>query len=152
MVEVEFAVVQLLHYIGVAWGVGGVTINMIVSMKADKNPESAPHLMLVNKAIIKLIWIGLILLIISGIAYPYIWPYGTLEYTTLLMAKHVLIAILILVGIVMTFAMVPKLMKNMPKKDEKPSAVFVNAKRNVKIGGIIGFILWYLIVILSVVN
>jgi hypothetical protein len=40
----------------------------------------------------------------------------------------------------------------MPKKDEKPSAVFVNAKRNAKIGGIIGFILWYLIVILSVVN
>ena len=152
MVEVDFAVVQLLHYIGVAWGLGGVTINMIISMKADKNPESAPHLILVNKAIAKIVWIGILLLIISGVAYPYVWPYGTLEYTNLLMAKHVLVAILIINSLVMTFAVMPKLSKNMPKKDEKPSAKFINAKRNTKIGGIIGFILWYLIVILSVIN
>ena len=152
MVEVEFTVVQLLHYIGVAWGVGGVTMSIIVSMIADKNPENASHFMLVNKAIMKLIWIGLILLIISGFAYSYTWPYGTLEYSTLLMIKHVLVAILIIVALVITFAFVPKVMKNKPKKDEKPLAAFINAKRNVKIGSIIGFILWYLILILSVVN
>jgi hypothetical protein len=152
MVEVDFAIVQLLHYLGVAWGVGGVTIIMIMSTRADKNPESSLHLMPVVKAISKLLWIGLILLIISGAAYQYVWPYGTLEYTNLMMAKHVLVAILIINSLVMTFAVMPKLSKNMPKKDEKPSAKFINAKRNTKIGGIVGFILWYLIVILSVIN
>jgi len=152
MAEVDFAVVQLLHYIGVAWGVGGVTTIMIISMRSDKNPESAPHLIPVTKAITKLIWIGLILLIISGVAYQYVWPYGTLEYTNLMMTKHVLVAVLIINVLVVSFAVMPKISKNMPKKDEKPSATFVNAKRNAKICGIIGFILWYLIVILSVAN
>ena len=152
MVEVEFAIVQLLHYIGVAWGVGGVTSIMILSMRSDKNPESAPHLMSVTKAITKLLWIGLILLIISGAAYQYVWPYGNLEYTDLMMAKHVLVAILIINALVVTFAFMPKISKNMPKKNEKPSVAFLNAKRNAKISGIIGFILWYLILILSVAN
>ena len=43
MVLLEAA--QLLHLVGIAWGVGGATIAAMVMMKAEKNPEAAPHIM-----------------------------------------------------------------------------------------------------------
>ena len=126
---------------------------MIITIKALKNPAMAPHFMGLIKTIAKLIWAGIILLIISGIAYPYVMPsYWSYEYSTVMMVKHVFVVLLIILTIAMLFVIVPKIVKIAPKEGEKPSKKFMTTKNYQRIVGLIIIILWYLIIILSVIN
>ena len=137
----------LLHDIGIAWGVGGATISTILMAKADKNPESGPYLMGLMPTISKLIWAGLILLIVSGIALvPLIaWPMDM----TMLAVKHAAVVLLVLNGLFLGFRIIPRLEKSAPKEG-KPSKEFLSLKKKARSSGTIGLILWYLILVLSV--
>lgn len=137
----------LLHFLGIAWGVGGATVAAILMAKSGKNPEAASHLMKVMPAISKLIWAAMILLIVSGIALAQLvtWPIDT----NMLLIKHVAVAILILNGVVLGFKILPK-MKKLAPTGGKPSAEFLKAKKISRISGMIGLLLWYVILVLSV--
>lgn len=137
----------LLHFIGISWGVGGATVAAILMMKSDKNPEIAPLAMKAMPAISKLMWIAIILLIVSGIALAQLvtWPIDT----TMLLIKHVAVVILILNGLYLGFRILPK-MKKLAPSGGKPSAEFLRAKKISRISGMIGLVLWYVIMILSV--
>ncbi len=65
---VALKTMQLLHDLGIAYGVAGVTINAILMIKSERDPESAPFIIKIMPTIFKLIWLGLVLLIISGLA------------------------------------------------------------------------------------
>lgn len=140
---------KLLHFIGLAWGVGGATVAAILMRRSEKDPEAAPHLTKLMPAISKLIWIAIILLVISGIGIVNLvyWPIDT----TMLAVKHVVVLILILNGLHLTFRVMPKMERLVPK-GEKPSADFLKARKNAKVGAITGLVLWYIILVLSVIT
>jgi len=137
---------NFLHFIGLAWGVGGATAAAIISMKAEKNPEVAASLMKIIPALSKMIWLGLVLLIISGIAVTGLvkWPLDA----NLLLIKHALVVLIVAIG-VLIFLKVKKMQK-LARPGEKPSADFLKAKKQLGIFSIVNLALWYLIVLLSV--
>jgi len=118
---------NFLHFIGLAFGLGGATIASIISSKAMKDEEIGKVMRKIMPPIIKLLWAGLILLIISGIFISVLikWPLNK----NLLIIKHVLVAWIVIIGI-----MIGKNMKN--KKDVKELSK-------------INLILWYAITLMS---
>jgi len=138
---------NFLHFIGLAYGLGGATIATIISIKADKDVELGKQVMKIIPSISKLIWFGLLLLIISGIGISFLvsWPVNK----QLLIVKHVLVVWIIIFGIVIGFK-VKKLKKLAPKSREQPSIQFLKTKKQLKFFSIINLLLWYLIILLSV--
>ncbi len=118
---------NFMHFIGLAFGLGGATIATVISSKALKNEDVKKVLGKILPPIVKFIWIGLILLIISGIFITILitWPLNR----NLLIVKHFLVAWIVIVGIV-----IGKRMKN--KKD-----ISGLSKMNL--------ILWYVITLMS---
>jgi len=118
---------NFMHFIGLVFGLGGATIATVISSKALKNEDVKKVLGKILPPIVKFIWIGLILLIISGIFITILitWPLNR----NLLIVKHFLVAWIVIVGIV-----IGKRMKN--KKD-----ISGLSKMNL--------ILWYVITLMS---
>lgn len=141
------SITQLMHNIGMAWGVGGATILTILMIKSEKMPESAPHIMRVIPAISRLIGIAVILLIVSGIPMMFLiaWPISK----TVLMIKHVVVLLLVINGVYMALRIVPGMKKLAPRDGEGPSEEFLKIKVKSKISGMLGLFLWYLILVLS---
>jgi uncharacterized membrane protein len=137
---------NLLHLIGLAFGLGGATIAAIISTKAEKDKELAGAQMKLMPSISKLIMLGLLLLIISGIALPFYikWPLDK----QLLIIKHVLVVWIIIIGIFIGRRF-KKMSRISPVGKEKPKAEFLRAKKQVKILSIINLILWYAVTIMS---
>jgi hypothetical protein len=121
---------NFLHFVGLAFGLGGATIMTIISIKAEKYKEVALAMGRIGPLIVKLIWVGLLLLIISGIALPFYitWPLDK----TMLLIKHILVAFIVIIGIILGISSRKGLRKQM------------------KILVIINLILWYLVTLLSV--
>lgn len=138
---------NFLHFIGLAFGLGGATIATIISIKSEKDKNIEKIQMKIMSPIVKLIWIGLILLIISGIAIPFYIKW-TLN-TKLLIIKHVLVVWIVIFGIFI--GMSSKKMKILTQVlKEKPSPKFLKLKKQIKYLSIINLILWYLTTFLSV--
>lgn len=145
MVMLEIS--NFLHFVGLALGVGGVTVAMVISIRAEKDKELAPAVMKLMGSISKLIWLGLILLIISGVGVTmYVkWPLDK----QMLIVKHVVVAWIVIIGIVIGKS-AKKANQLAPRGDEKPSLEFLKVKKRMKAFSIINFILWYLVVLISV--
>lgn len=138
---------RFLHFVGLAWGVGGATVASIISAKADKDREISSSFMKIVPGISKLIWIGIVLLIISGIGLSrYVtWPINK----ELLIVKVSIFALLIVIGIVIGFK-INKMKLIAPKENEKPLDEFLKTKKQLKILSIISLVIWYAIVGISV--
>lgn len=89
---------NFLHFLGLAFGLGGATIATIISNKARKDSEVRKTAWKIMPSISKLISFGLLLLIISGIFISYMvrWPLNK----NLLILKHVLVVWILVVGII----------------------------------------------------
>jgi len=137
---------NFLHFVGLAFGLGGATIASIISAKADKDAEVGKVSMKILPSIIKFIWFGIILLIISGIAISSFikWPINT----NLLIIKHVFVAWIVIIGIIIGVKS-KKIAILIPKGKEKPSYLFLKTKKQIKGLSIINLILWYLVTLLS---
>lgn len=138
---------NFLHFIGLAFGVGGVTIAAIISAKAEKDKEIASISMKIISSISKLIWVGIFLLIISGIALPFLirWPLNE----EMLIVKHILVILVIIMGIILGLK-TKKLRAFAPKPRKRPSPQFLKIKKQLKIFNTVGLVLWYIIMFLSV--
>ncbi|MBI2046631.1 DUF2269 family protein [Candidatus Pacearchaeota archaeon] len=137
---------SLLHFIGLAWGLGGATAAAIISAKAEKNPEISPAVMKIIPAMSELIWLGLILLILSGIGMSFLieWPVNK----QMLLVKHVLVAWIVIIGVIIGIN-AKRMHALAPKPKEKPSAQFLAAKKLLKAFSIINLILWYVVAVMS---
>ncbi len=118
---------NFLHFVGLAFGLGGATIAAVISSKAAKDKNIGKIMEKIMLPIVKLIWFGLILLIISGIALPFFvkWPLNK----QLLIIKHILVAWIVVIGIIIRRRM----------------------KKGKQIKGLsmINLILWYVITLMS---
>ena len=65
MVMLEIS--NFLHFVGLALGLGGATIAVIISSKAERDADVGRAMMRIMPAISKVIGIGLVLLIVSGV-------------------------------------------------------------------------------------
>ena len=138
---------NFLHFVGLSFGVGGATIAAVLSAKSNKDPEIAPVVMKIMPSIAKVIWIGLILLIISGIGITYSikWPINK----QILLVKHILVIWIVLIGIFLGKTS-KKMSLSAPAGKEKPSQKFLKLKKQMKAFSIINLVLWYLVTLISV--
>ena len=143
-----FEIFRFLHFVGLAWGVGGATVASIISAKADKDREIAGSFMKIVPAISKLIWIGILLLIISGVGIGMSTPYGA-PNKQLFIIKMIIFALLIVIGIIIGFK-IKKMKLIAPKENENPLDEFLKTKKQLKVLSIISLVIWYAIVGLSV--
>ena len=137
---------NFMHFIGLAFGLGGATIASVISAKAEKDKDVSSAFMKIMPSVSKLIMFGLILLIISGVAIAFLvtWPINQ----TNLIIKHVLVVLIVVIGIMINFKS-KKMMKLTHRKDEKVYLNFVKMKKQIKILSIINLILWYGVTLLS---
>jgi len=142
-----FNIAQLLHIVGIAWGVGGVTAISLLNMQADKHPELSPLQMKVLPIFSKLIGFGMLLLVISGIILGRELG-GTVD-KTVFPIKIILVIALIINGLYLSFRLMPKMEKLAPAGGP-PSGEFLKVKQQTKIAGMIGLVLWYAILVLGV--
>jgi uncharacterized membrane protein len=132
--------------VGIALGVGGVTMSTILSAKAEKDKDMAKVIMKNMSTFSKVIWLGFILLVISGfgLVSSVKWPLDT----GLLLAKHLVILLLFIVGVAIFFTQ-RRMRKHAPSGKEL-SKEFISAKKRMKALGTVSLILWYLVVAVSV--
>jgi len=118
---------NFLHFVGLAFGLGGATIAAIVSSKAKKDKDVSMAIGKIMPSIVKLIWVGLLLLIVSGVALIFFvkWPLNK----NMLIIKHVLVAFIVIIGI----------------------AIGVNTRKHkdIRLLSKINLVLWYLITLLA---
>jgi len=137
---------NFLHFVGLAFGLGGATIATIISKKADKDKEVAVASTKLMPSISKLISLGLILLIVSGIALPFFitWPLNK----EMLVVKHILVVFIVIFGMILGKNS-KRISKLAPKNNEKPSREFLKTKKKIKTFSMINLFLWYAVTILS---
>jgi len=118
---------NFIHFVGLAFGLGGATIAVIISSKAAKDKSIAKVQSKLMPPIVKLIWFGLVLLIISGAILPFHikWPMNK----TMLIIKHIFVAWIVVIGVIMG----------------------VGAKKKINLAwlGKINLFLWYLVTLIS---
>src|SRR3989344_2254372 len=118
---------NFLHFLGLAFGLGGATIAAIISSKAKVHREVRNAMSKLMPPISKLIGFGLFLLIVSGIALPFFitWPLNK----NMLIIKHILVAWILVIGV----------------------WIGIRTKKNKDIKGlsIINLILWYAVTLMS---
>lgn len=134
-----YSIVSLIHDFGLAFGVGGVTVNLALMMKSRSDREFAPIFMKASEPIARLVFLGLSLLTLSGIGF-FVLGYPEEQ---MLLVKHILVAVLWVIGSLMMFSYQPKLAKLAPKPGQPPTPEFFSIQKRVQILGMIGIILWY---------
>ena len=145
----EYIVLRYIHLISMAFGVGGSTLAMIISRKIDKNPEIAPIIMELIKPVSKLIRLGLILLILSGLGFMVLGSKGYI-YQPFFLAKMLTVSIISINAILMKFVLNPKLRKLIKKSGSKSSPELLKVKKYIKLSNIISLVAWYLVVAFAV--
>lgn len=118
---------NFIHFLGLAFGLGGATIAAIISSKAKVHREIRNAMSKLMPSISKLIGFGLFLLIVSGIALPFFitWPLNK----NMLIIKHVLVVWILIIGV----------------------WIGIRSKKNKDIRGLskINLILWYAVTLMS---
>lgn len=137
---------NFLHFVGLAFGLGGATIATIISRKAEKDKDVGIASIKIMPSISKLIFAGLILLIVSGIAIPFFIKWSLNK--EMLLIKHALVVLIVIFGIILGKSS-KKISKLAPKGNEKPSQEFLKTKKRIKIISMTNLILWYAVTILS---
>ncbi len=140
---------RLLHLLGLIFGVGGATALFVINKKAERNPELQRLSISLLKPFSILIWVGIVLLAISGIG---------LQATTkepinksMLLLKHLLVVLIIVNGVYLGISAnkLGKLAK--ASKESKINQQIIKLKNRMKFIGILNIILWYAVIILSVI-
>ena len=138
---------NFLHFLGLAFGLGGATLAAVVFAKSEKDKDVERAAGKIMPSIVRFIWLGMILLIISGIALSFFvkWPLNK----QMLIVKHVFVVWIIIIGIIIG-AKSKKIANLVPVLKEKPKQEFIKAKKQMKALSIINLILWYAVTLMSV--
>ncbi len=140
-----FVLSRFLHFIGLVFGVGGVTSMFIINKKIEKNPELqklAPDIM---KTLTIMIWIGIISLLVSGIGLQL--ALGGVINKNMLIFKHALVVLIVVNGIYLGIS--AKKIEKLYKTNEAKSKI-IKLKDKMSIIGTLNLILWYLVLLISI--
>jgi hypothetical protein len=127
-----------IHIIGLALGLGGVTVNVALMVKARFDKELASIIPKVSRIIGPLIFLGLVLLTISGIGFVHLgYP-----LTRTLTVKLDLVVVLWVEGLLISY-LGSKIGRLAPKLGEPPSPKFLSTRRKMQALAVVGVVLWY---------
>jgi len=127
-----------IHVVGLAFGLGGVTANVVLMIKARFDKELASIMSKVSKTIGPLIFLGLVLLTLSGIGFVRL---GYPLTRTLIVKLH-LVAVLWVESLLISY-LSSKLGRLAPKLGKPPSLKFLSTRRKMQALVAVGVVLWY---------
>ncbi len=140
-----FVLSRFLHFVGLIFGVGGVTSLFIINKKIEKNPELQELAFNLMKTFTIMIWIGIISLAISGISLQLLL--GEVINKNVLVFKHALVVLIIVNGIYLGIS--AKKIGKLSKSNEAKSKI-IKLKSKMSVIGTLNLLLWYLILLISV--
>lgn len=140
-------ILNLVHIIGIAFGVGGASVKITLFMKSYRNNDFTPTYVIATRPIAPIIPIGMVLLTVSGIGFALL---GYPETQSLLL-KHVLVVVLWVVGILIDKVYEPKFITLSPKTNETPTSEFLQVQKQLLALEVIGTISFYAITIIGII-
>jgi hypothetical protein len=117
------SLLTFLHLVGLALAVGAATVKLLLLIKCRSNSDLVLAFIKVAKPITKLIIAGLILLTLSGVG----WLLMGYSFTTLLIIKLILVAIIWILGPVIDNVIEPKFLNLAPVSGQQASTEFAAA-------------------------
>ena len=149
---VSSALIDFFHLLGTVIWIGGIFYSNLVlmpSMNTIAPPERSKLLSAASSRFTVLAWVSIIFLIITGILKA-----GSEEVKNLTQTEHVflsikygLFAIMLIVGIVITFYLGPKIEKLSPKEGDKPSVEFFKVQNQLSMLSKINMVLGIFVLI-----
>lgn len=144
---------QILHLVGLTWGVGVATFGLLLNVISKRNPDLAPHVSKIMPYVAPFIFIALIILGVTGIIRQVLFAINSVNYyvtNPLIIVKQIVVGLLVANGIFLAAKLAPKL-QNLAPKGGPPSVEFVQARKMAMISSYLNVIMWYAIVVLSVI-
>lgn len=120
-----WSLLTLVHLVGLALGVGAATVKLVLLLRSRADPSLVPAFLRVALGITRLIVLGLVLLVVSGIG----WLLLGHPWTPLLVVKLVLVAVIFVLGPVIDKVAEPAYRGHAPGAGQAPSAAFRRAER-----------------------
>jgi hypothetical protein len=137
------SLVNFTHLIGLAISVGAATVKLVLLLKCKFNYDLVPAYLKVAKSITQLIILGMILLTLSGIG----WLLLGYPFTSELILKLILFAVIWILGPVIDNVVEPKLHKFAPATDQQASPEFVQILKKYLTLEVIATGLFYIILV-----
>jgi uncharacterized membrane protein len=130
----DAVIYQFIHLLMTVFGIGGMIFMHFVlnPALATISPAEGGKLMgSIAKRFTIIAWSSTVLLLVTGLLKT---PSGLLfdtssAYGTVLLLKHLAFGIMIINGVIITFAVAPKLRAFAPKEGERPSGEFIGAQK-----------------------
>jgi len=138
------SLLPVIHLIGLALGVGCATAKITLLFRSGENPASIQAFITVVRPITRLIILGIILLVISGIG----WIILGYPFTTILAVKVALVAAILIIGPVIDNIVEPKFLKLAPMSGEAVSAEYVRIYRQYVLLEVVATGLFYAIIVM----
>lgn len=139
---------KLLHLIALGWGLGGSTVSAILMKRTEKDPSLIQQVARFHETLSKVVWGGIILLIISGILLAISPEASFTPYA--LGLKHLLVVVVVFDGLYFTFRGMPQ-MRRLAPKIGPPGKEYRKAYSHMKKVGILSMLSWYAIVVISAI-
>lgn len=145
------AFLVIAHIIGTSLGVGGVTVSDILFLKILKRGKIGEDTFKTLKTLSSVIWIGLIILTLSGFGFLVLYRLTKSElgliYNPKLWAKLSVVAVILFNGLIMHWKIIPLLESNVKKSLNSPE--FIKKAWMAFTTGAISFTSWYAALILG---
>ena len=137
-------ILSLIHHLGLALGLGCATAKLVLLFKCKGDPAFLPTYVAVSRPITRLIILGLILLVLSG----GMWLVLGYPFSTVLVIKLVLVAIIWVLGPIIDNVIEPKFLSLAPAAGESPSPAFLRIQQQYLLMELAATGLFYVIVVM----
>jgi hypothetical protein len=135
--------ILIAHTIGFALGVGGATVNDFLFFKFLRDLKISHFEAKTLNGVSKVIWLGLIILIISGLGL-YLPDAERLNQSSKFLTKMVVVAIILANGIALNLIVSPRLQKiSFEKKHSHASGELRRLRKIAFALGSVSFVSWY---------
>lgn len=131
-------IIHFLHLLATVVWIGGMIFMEAVffpSLGAIDPQQAGKALSVAAKRFTMIAWSCILILIITGLLKtPSGWLFDTSSAIGIrLFAKHLLVIVSVIIGLVITFVVAPKLISGSPKAGEPPSSEFLKNQKRVKV-------------------
>jgi putative copper resistance protein D len=147
-------IIHFLHLLATVVWIGGMIFLEAVfypSLGAIDPQQAGKALSVVAKRFTIVAWSCIVILIITGLLKtPSGWLFDTSSTIgIILLVKHLLIVAVIIVSIIITFVVAPKLISAFPKPGESPTPAFLKSQQRIKVLSGTNLIIGVLILLLT---
>jgi len=148
-------ITDFLHVLATTTWIGGMIYTNAVlmpSLSAIEPSQRGKLIGAVSKRFTLFAWSSIIILVITGFM---VTPSGVLfntsnTYGITLTIKHVVVLVMIVIGLLITFVISPKLMSLAPSADEKPAPDYLKAQGQLALLARVNLVLGILVLLLAV--